>query len=196
MLGALTEADTNAIKTLMQNMRLLCSMDASYGLELQVLTALNGDAGTSLIQAKVLTVLPSRPPKPTPVTLETSRQRLTDMRTSAMYKYCNDAGQSSVDVVVNNLDQMILGHEPSVKALATTTFFREVLSLLLLFCYFVEKRPNSVATRTHYEGKALELTLNAADDKQKANTLDFSDLHNLHVFNWLLSDAQKNRSMH
>ena len=171
-------------------------MDASFGLELQVLTALYSDAGTSLIQARVLTVLPSRPPKPAPMTLETSKQRLTDMRTSALYKYCNDAGKSSVDVVVNNLDQMILGHVPSVKALATTTFFREVCRYCLFLGYIVEKRPNSVATRTHYEGKALELTLNAADDKQKANTLDFSDLHNLHVFNWLLSDAQKNRSMH
>ena len=165
-------------------------MDPTFVIELQVLEALAGDSGMQMIQEEVLKMMPSKT-APAIILLDTVSARLTALKGSSLYKYCGSKGQTSVDVAAANFEQMLQGREPRVESLKASDFFASVLAALPLFCHKSVQPAGSVAKITHYGEKALEIILKEATAKDAAKTLTFADLHDLHVYAWLLSAVQK-----
>ena len=164
-------------------------MDSTFVIELAVLEALAGDSGMLMIQAEVIRLMPTKA-KPAIASLDTVSARLAILKNGNLYKYCGSKGQTSLDVVSANFEQMLQGRGPRVDALKTSAFFASALAALPLFCHITIQIVGAVAKVTHYGEKALEIILKEAIAKDTAKTLSFADLNDLHVYGWILTAAQ------
>ncbi len=191
MCGALVEADSKTVQALLKKkLSLLVSMDSTFVIELAVLEALAGDSGMLMIQDEVVKMMPTKA-KPAIVSLDTVSARLSVLKNGSLYKYCGSKGQTSLDVVSSNFEQMLQGREPRVDALKTSAFFASIPAALPLFCYITIQIAGAVAKVTHYGEKAIEIIRKEAIVKDTAKTLSFADLNDLHVYGWILTAAQK-----
>ena len=189
MLGPLEGGQRAVVRSIVaKKLTLLRSMDATFDIEAQVLEALGGDSGAELLQKRILAELPQTT---TPMTLQTSAQRLAGLKASTLYQFCGAKGQTSLDIVSANLSQMLQGLQPRVQDLKASEFFQSVLAVLPLFCQVKIKAGGGVATKVFYGEKALPVLLTEAEDRAASSRLTFSDLNDLHVYAWLLTPAQK-----
>ena len=130
---AFVEDGRTALATLKSRLSLFTNMDASFVLEITVLEQLQGEAGVSLLEKKLMEVLPrAGAGSKDIVSVELALERLIALRESEAYQYVGEQARSSCDILQETLGGMQQGIAPNIEKLKVSPFFRKVIDLLPL----------------------------------------------------------------
>jgi hypothetical protein len=168
----------------------LYQMDPSFKVEAAFFKMMYGSGATKLLEEKVLKVLPD---KAGDHVVADVVARLDAERHNVLFKFCGAESQGAVNVVYELVQSISAGRLPTMTACKGTPFKEEVGRRLTFFAYY-KKPAGSPAEVVSLSGSdAMTVLFNVVkakiDDKKSPVTMQ--DLQPLHVFNWLLSQAQK-----
>ena len=190
--AAFVEDGRTALATLKSRLSLFTNMDASFVLEITVLEQLQGEAGVSLLEKKLMEVLPrAGAGSKDIVSVELALERLIALRESEAYQYVGEQARSSCDILQETLGGMQQGIAPNIEKLKVSPFFRKVIDLLPLMSKCPGTENSSGFSKTLVGVESLAARLKLCVTKGEAGDLAFADLHDLHVFEHWLNEEQR-----
>lgn len=189
---AVAEDGASSLQTMRGKATVLTSIDATFVIELAVLEQLQEEPGTALMEQGLLELLPAGKSSKQSVSIDVALAALLALRESALYKYTGPKARSCCEVLQEILAGMQKGHPPDIKTLQVSAFLRKVMDRLPFMAQCVEplKSPGGIA-RVVTGIDSLQVRLDMCMKKDSDGKLVFDDLHELHIFDHWLTDAQR-----
>jgi len=186
------EDGASSLQILRGKATVLTSIDATFVIELAVLEQLQEEPGTTLMENGLLDLLPVGKSSKQSVSIDVASAALLALRESALYKYTGPKAKSCCEVLQEMLAGMQKGHPPDIKALQVSAFLRKVMDRLPFMAQCVEplKAPGGIA-RVVTGVDSLQVRLDMCMKKDSEGKLVFDDLHELHIFDHWLTEAQR-----